>query len=67
MNRDSKLKGEVMNLSNRNAYSDPTANEAIQNIMTKENRKRLMAEINKKAEVRWLKSQKNGKRKILVY
>lgn len=56
-----------MNLSNRYAYSDPTANEAIQNIMTQENRKRRLAEINKKAEARWLRSQmKNGKRKILV-
>lgn len=56
-----------MNLSNRYAYSDPTANEAIQNIMTKEKRKHRLTEINKKAEARWLKSQKNGKRKICVY
>lgn len=57
-----------MNLSNRYAYSDPTANEAIQNIITQENRRRRLAEINKKAEERWLRSQiKNGKRKILVY
>lgn len=49
-----------MNLSNRYAYSDPTANEAIQNIMTQENRKRRLNEINKRAEERWLRSQRRN-------
>lgn len=49
-----------MNLSNRYAYSDPTANEAIQNIITQENRRRRLAEINKKAEARWLRSQRRN-------
>ena len=49
-----------MNLSNRYAYSDPTANEAIQNIMTQENRKRRLNEINKRAEERWHRSQRRN-------
>lgn len=55
-----------MNLTNIYAYSDPTANEAISNVMREANaqrRKQREQENNKKAEARWIKSQQTRKRK----
>ena len=55
-----------MNLTNIYAYSDPTANEAISNVMREANaqrRKQREQENNKKAEARWIKSQQIRKRK----
>lgn len=55
-----------MNLTNIYLYSDPTANEAISNVMREANaqrRKQREQENNKKAEARWIKSQQIRKRK----
>ena len=55
-----------MNLTNIYAYSDPTANEAISNVMREANaqrRKQREKENNQKAYEKWLKSQQIRKRK----
>ena len=55
-----------MNLTNIYAYSDPTANEAISNIMRDtraQRRKEREKENNKKAYEKWLKSQQLRKTK----
>ena len=55
-----------MNLTNIYAYSDPTANEAISNVMREANaqrRKEREKENNKKAYEKWLKSQQFRKTK----
>lgn len=55
-----------MDSSNRYLYNDPTAWEAISNAMRDHKRKRRQKEINKRAEERWMKSQRINTKNLCI-